>query len=758
MLKHKQLVSFIAMVAICLSFLAPVFVAPSAAVASSTYTSLSTPSVTNNVNQVLGKVQIDIPNIAAFTSPDVVTVSLPSGVTQNVYTPGAAVDATSISVTAPATTTSGAGNPLRGTGAFVTRQTGSNSFDIWVNPSAFATGSQSALLVLDFFQMDVVGQSGDITATFFAPSGSGFTTGAANIGKVVTSGGTQAMALSVKNISKANAQSIDTILVAETVPGTIVSGSTINYTLPSGFTWNLPTSCYAVGGWSFAGRSATVAAPGAFTFEGNGTKKLTITTHFDANTANSAGRVALGQDLGVGTATFAAINVPDTAANGDVVCEIDGSGDISDASIVIAKVGDYGTTVTEGEKTEVIAGMKEQKLGYFYIEESLAASLISGRQVKLTLPAGCKWETSYYPTVEMVNAGAPGTLLSKAGWSASGTDGRSITQNILAGGSTKAQKLKLKDMKIQVSPSFSGPVAITLSGTAGLTGEVAVADAKKCVEFTAASVKNITLGLPSQPIDDLFLTETKKGNLLDKTENDGVFVIGLDPGYIWAVKPEVTVAEGNLEIDSYKLINDGTQLQITVKSYSSTASKIKISGAKLTALRYVPEGPVKATLEAGTTESDTTALDETTLWTTRESAGDLVVANCVTPAPVEQGRTVIFYIGSNVMTVNGSNVIMDCVPYIKAGRTFVPVSYLATGLGATAAWDATAQTVTITKGDKTIILTIGSKTAKVNGADVAMDVAPEITDSRTMLPARYVAEALGFTVGWNAALKQVIIQ
>ena len=67
--------------------------------------------------------------------------------------------------------------------------------------------------------------------------------------------------------------------------------------------------------------------------------------------------------------------------------------------------------------------------------------------------------------------------------------------------------------------------------------------------------------------------------------------------------------------------------------------------------------------------------------------------------------------------------------------------------------------MTITQEDKSIVLVIGSKTAKINGADVELDVAPEIDrNGRTMLPARHVAEALGFQVGWNETLKQVVIQ
>ena len=79
-------------------------------------------------------------------------------------------------------------------------------------------------------------------------------------------------------------------------------------------------------------------------------------------------------------------------------------------------------------------------------------------------------------------------------------------------------------------------------------------------------------------------------------------------------------------------------------------------------------------------------------------------------------------------------------------------------LGANVDWDEATKTVTVTKGDKSVVLVIGSKVAKVNGADVQMDVAPEITNGRTMLPARWVAEGLGYAVGWNEVLKQVVVQ
>ncbi len=95
---------------------------------------------------------------------------------------------------------------------------------------------------------------------------------------------------------------------------------------------------------------------------------------------------------------------------------------------------------------------------------------------------------------------------------------------------------------------------------------------------------------------------------------------------------------------------------------------------------------------------------------------------------------------------------MDVAPYIKDDRSFVPVRYLGENmLGTTVDWNEGEQKVILKKGGVEVVLTIGSKTYTVNGEVRTADVAPEITDSRTFLPARYVAEAFGSLVGWDAA-------
>ena len=59
--------------------------------------------------------------------------------------------------------------------------------------------------------------------------------------------------------------------------------------------------------------------------------------------------------------------------------------------------------------------------------------------------------------------------------------------------------------------------------------------------------------------------------------------------------------------------------------------------------------------------------------------------------------------------------------------------------------------------EKQFILTIGEKEANVFGEIKTNDVAPEIVNDRTMLPARFVAENLGANVGWDEEKRLVTI-
>jgi len=123
---------------------------------------------------------------------------------------------------------------------------------------------------------------------------------------------------------------------------------------------------------------------------------------------------------------------------------------------------------------------------------------------------------------------------------------------------------------------------------------------------------------------------------------------------------------------------------------------------------------------------------------------------------------IILQIGNKNFTVNGSQRTLDSPPIIKNNRTLLPIRAIIEALGGTVSWDANEKKVTVILGNDTIELWIGKNTAKVNGGYTPIystnsKVVPEIINSRTMLPLRFVTENLGCDVQWDGTTKTITI-
>lgn len=109
--------------------------------------------------------------------------------------------------------------------------------------------------------------------------------------------------------------------------------------------------------------------------------------------------------------------------------------------------------------------------------------------------------------------------------------------------------------------------------------------------------------------------------------------------------------------------------------------------------------------------------------------------------------------------INDTQYFMNPEPYIKEGRTLVPMRRVFEILGAQVTWNEAEQCVTAVKGITEIKLYIGSSTAYKNGQPVQLEVPAEIMAStgRTMVPLRFVSEALGGSVNWTGATRTINI-
>lgn len=110
-------------------------------------------------------------------------------------------------------------------------------------------------------------------------------------------------------------------------------------------------------------------------------------------------------------------------------------------------------------------------------------------------------------------------------------------------------------------------------------------------------------------------------------------------------------------------------------------------------------------------------------------------------------------IGSNTFSRFENKMVseeaLDAPAYInEASRTMVPVRAVSQSLGADVNWLPESRTVEIQKEETKITLTIDSPTAFVNGESVSLDAVPVIQNDRTMVPLRFIGEALGVTVSY----------
>ncbi|MDR1066482.1 MAG: hypothetical protein LBL35_03470, partial [Clostridiales bacterium] len=142
--------------------------------------------------------------------------------------------------------------------------------------------------------------------------------------------------------------------------------------------------------------------------------------------------------------------------------------------------------------------------------------------------------------------------------------------------------------------------------------------------------------------------------------------------------------------------------------------------------------------------------------TTDQKKEPAVVKNPAAKEPViekpavKTSDTVILYIGDATYSVNGEKKTMDSPPFITNGRTMVPVRFIAEAFGANVGWEDAEKKVTVKLEDKTLSFVIGQLSS-------GLDTPPIIVNDRAFAPIRYVAEAFDANVVWHEDTKSVEI-
>ncbi|MGH7729564.1 MAG: copper amine oxidase N-terminal domain-containing protein, partial [Vulcanimicrobiaceae bacterium] len=107
------------------------------------------------------------------------------------------------------------------------------------------------------------------------------------------------------------------------------------------------------------------------------------------------------------------------------------------------------------------------------------------------------------------------------------------------------------------------------------------------------------------------------------------------------------------------------------------------------------------------------------------------------------------------VVVNGTALRFDQPPVERGGRIYVPLRALFEQLGASVVAKGTA--IDARTPTKRIVLRIGTPAASVNGVPTALDSPPFEIGGRTLVPLRFVSQALGATVSFDSAARTVFV-
>ncbi|MBQ2941319.1 MAG: InlB B-repeat-containing protein [Clostridia bacterium] len=120
-------------------------------------------------------------------------------------------------------------------------------------------------------------------------------------------------------------------------------------------------------------------------------------------------------------------------------------------------------------------------------------------------------------------------------------------------------------------------------------------------------------------------------------------------------------------------------------------------------------------------------------------------------------KEIILTVGDKEASVFGEEKANDVAPIIKNDRTMLPARFVAEALGAKVSWNEEKREVTIEAEGIKIVITIDSDKAFINEEEVTLDSPAFIENSRTYTPIRFVAEALGASVSWDEETQKVTI-
>jgi hypothetical protein len=585
------------------------------------------------------------------------------------------------------------------------------------------------------------------------------------------------------------------VTISETSVNSISDHQILKLTLPSGYSWN-------------AVEVSGDLASGTQTFASTQTNLSDVVSGTEGTDAYFDGRtayiyVSVSTDAGIKQDLVIKPNftIGKDASMGDVTLAISGykadSGNkiANETGLVVAKYGDESvtvSTVSEENLPTVVAGFEQDADGDNFVvqvtfKEAVQGSLTAGRfidfdfndEVQIVTNAAVKYyvgtnkSASYTKLSSQFDSDAKTAVATSAALGLIDRESDvtkdcsemtikvpSSNGDITGWKTTKANTLTVF-IPVTVKANYTGDITLNIKGAKAGVDETTLVVGKVIAPFSVeTTVTDVINGAQSQAAANVVIKENIVGYL---DANDTITLtpdtLGLSDGFSFGTNAKATVTSGDLELKSGNILTSSspTAIKLTVKNPSTTVSTIEVSGVVVNMARNLPEGEYKLTAKLSGVENG--AYDNANFGKTVAKPAYVNIKTAAENNTVDTSINSQFVIGQSSYTNNGEAAEMDAAPYIDSNnRTMVPIRYIANACGVSddnITWNQATQTATLNGANTVVTIKVGSNTIQTSTGTITMDTVAVNNNGRIYVPARFIANALGANVTWDAATKTV---